>query len=213
VADTLHVTIRNETGKRRVRRLRRTGQIPANLYGHGEENVNLSVPAIPLAKYVNQGVQALELTGDVEETVLIRELQWDPFATEILHVDFLRVGAREKVETTVAIELRGEAPGVKEDGVVEQLLHEVVLQCPAMSIPEGLEVTINELGLDEQVRARDLALPRGASLVTDPDEVVVQCVQPAVPVEEEGEEAPLPESAEPELIGREEEEEEEGAQS
>jgi large subunit ribosomal protein L25 len=200
MADTLEVSVRRETGTGRMRRLRRAGLVPAILYGHGEENVNLAVPASKLVMLVNHGVQTVKLSGEVDETVLIREVQWDAFGIDILHVDFLRVSSREKVEATVAVELRGEAPGAKEGGMLEQLLHQFEIECPAMSIPERLEVNINELGLGDSVRAAELELPPGATLLTDPDRVVVQCVEVA-PAEEE---IPVPAAAEPEVIGRDE---------
>ena len=203
MADTLEVSIREETGTARVRRLRGGGLIPAILYGHGEENVILSVPANQLAALVNQGVQTVKLSGELDEIGLIREVQWDAFGIDILHVDFLRVSSREKVEATVAVELRGEAPGTREGGMLEQLLHEFAIECPAMSIPERLELNVNELELGDSVRAAEIEIPRGATLLTDPDRVVVQCVE-VVPVEEE---VPVPEAAEPEVIPRDEGEE------
>ena len=70
----------------------------------------------------------------------------------VVHVDFTRISADELVKVVVAIELRGEAPGVKEGGVVEQLVHQIEVECPAGSIPDKLHVNINHLKLNEAIK-------------------------------------------------------------
>jgi large subunit ribosomal protein L25 len=205
---TLPVTLRTETGTAAIRRLRQEARVPAILYGHGEANVNLSLETHAISTLIDQGVQAVELSGALTETVLIREIQWDTFGREILHLDFQRVSAREKVEVTVAIELLGEAPGVKQGGVVEQLLHEVDIECPATAIPKSLEVNINDLELNDSVRASALVLPKGAKLLVDDEQMIVQCAEMAAEVEAEEEEGVAADHAEPEVIRRESEEEE-----
>jgi large subunit ribosomal protein L25 len=184
--------------------MRQAGKIPAVLYGHGEDNVSLSVPADMLEAAVQHGSRVVTLEGAVKQTAFIRELQWDVWSRHVQHVDFTRVSADEKVEVSLAVELRGEAPGVKEGGVVEQLLHEIDLECPVASIPEKMSVSINKLALDESIKVADLEIPEGATLVGDASAVVVQCITPLEAPEEE--EAAAGED-EPEVIGRKEEEE------
>jgi len=121
-----------------------------------------------------------------------------------LHVDFTRISAHEKVQVEVPVEMRGEAPGLKEGGVVEQLLHQVQLECEATAIPDKLQVNVNHLNVEESITVGQLEIPPGAVVHGDPDEVVVQCV---VPLEVEEEEAPAEAVAEPEVIGRKKEEE------
>ena len=123
-----------------------------------------------------------------------------------MHVDFTRVSADERVEVQLAVELRGEAPGVKEGGVVEQATHEVQLSCPAASVPEKIQVNINHLNLGDSISLGHLELPAGATVLGDPMSMVVQCVEPvALPEEEVAEAVP----GEPEVIGAKEEETEE----
>lgn len=186
--------------------MRRAGTIPAVLYGHKEESVSLAVPGDQLAAALRHHSRVVQLAGDVNEQALIRELQWDTFGAVVLHVDFTRVSADERVEVTVAIELRGEAPGTKEGGVVSHQLHEVEIECPAIAIPDALQVNINHLGLDQEIRLRDLTLPEGVKLLADEDSVVVECHVPAaIDLEAPSEAAP----GEPEVIGRKAEDEEE----
>ena len=204
MAEVLQVEVRETRGKRNARRMRKEGKIPAILYGHGEASVSLSVPAAAVELVVNQGGRLVTLAGEVDETAFIRELQWDVWSRHVQHVDFTRVSAGETVEITLAVELRGEAPGVKEGGVVEQLLHEIHMTCPVTSLTEKLTVSINGLKLDESIKVSDLELPAGSKLIGEAEAVVVQCITPVEAPEEE-------EAAgenEPEVIGRKEEESE-----
>lgn len=202
----LAVESRETRGKLNNRRLRRAGKIPGVLYGHGLSNVPLSVSADTLSTAIRHGSRLVSLTGEVSESAFIREVQWDTWGTHIIHVDFTRISEHEIVEVRVAIELRGEAPGVREGGVVVQHIHEVQLACPASVIPEKLAININHLRLGDSIDLGGLELPQGAKIeASDLGEVVVEC---AVPVEQgdeaEGEAAP----GEPEIIGAKEKEDE-----
>jgi large subunit ribosomal protein L25 len=136
-------------------------------------------------------------------------VQWDTFGGIVLHLDFYRVSAGELVETTLTVALRGEAPGVKAGGVVEQVQHELEIECPVSSLPDRLELSIRNLELGAAIHARDVPMPEGARLLSDPDAVIVHCVMP-MRDEEEAPAAPA-EAGEPEVIGRKAgEEEEEG---
>jgi len=202
----LAVESRDTIGKRRNRRLRRSGKIPAVLYGHGLENVPLCVDAEALTSAIRHGSRLVGLTGAVNESAFIRELQWDTWGTHIIHVDFTRISEHEIVEVRVNVELRGEAPGVREGGVVKQLIHEVELACPASAIPERIAVNINHLKLGESIALANLPLPEGAKiLAADLEAVVVHCDLPVeMPEEVAAEAAP----GEPEVIGAKEKEEE-----
>jgi large subunit ribosomal protein L25 len=204
MSDQLTVKLRETTGKRRNRRLRDAGQIPAVLYGHGEPSVSLQAPADELEAALRHGAQVLHLQGDVDQQALIRDIQWDWKGQEVLHIDFYRVVKGEKVEATIPIRLKGEAPGVREGGVLNQVLHEVDIVCPVMSLPESFEVSINDLQLNGSISVAELELPEGASLVSEDDEPIVTCNEAVEAPEEE--EAPV-EGAEPEVIGRKEEDE------
>ena len=210
MAEALHVKKRDTRGKRNARRMRAGGNIPAVLYGHGGESISLTVVREEVASALRQGSRLFDLEGDVAESALVREVQWDTFGVDVLHVDFTRVSAGDRAEMTVAVELRGEAPGVREGGIVSHMLHEVVLDCLVTEIPEVLRVKINSLKLGETITAADMELPDGVNLASDPAAVVVVCAAPVV--EEEPEEGEAGEGAEPEVIGRKAEEEDENKQ-
>jgi len=205
MAEVLKVETRDTRGKRNARRLRLAGKIPAVLYGHGKETVALSLSADAIDAAVRHGVRLVSLTGTLTDQAFIRELQWDTWGKHILHVDFTRVSAHEKVRVQVVVELRGEAPGMKQGGVVKQLIHEVPIECEVTALPEKLYVNINHLNLGDSIAIGSLELPPTVTILVEPEMVVVQCVQP-VEVEEEGAAA---EPAEPDVIGRKKEEEEE----
>jgi large subunit ribosomal protein L25 len=203
--EVLNVKGRDTHGKRRVRRMRREGTTPAILYGHGEQNVPLAVPSDELDALVRHGHRVVDLKGVVNETARIRELQWDTWGTHVLHVDLVRASKDEVVEEKVAVVLRGEAPGVKEGGVLKHTLHDVRIRCRVSAIPERIECNINHLVLNGVVKVSDLVPPEGVEIISDPEQIVVQVVPPT----ELEEEAPTTEGAEPELIGRKPAEEEE----
>jgi large subunit ribosomal protein L25 len=207
MADVLNTTQRESFGTQQSRRMRQRGEIPAELYGHGEPNAHLIVPRAEVTAAVRHGAHLVELKGAVNESALIKSVQWDPFGTEVLHLDLARVNAEETVEVQLHIEVKGTAPGTKEGGVVQVVLHDLKIMCPAGLIPDKMEVKVGNLHVGGQITAGDLELPKGASLVTAADQVLVQCVEPQV----EDETAGVPgEVAEPELIRKAKEDEEGG---
>ncbi len=201
MAERIVVELRQPGGKRSNRRLRNAGKVPAILYGHKLEPVCLSVPGDALAAAVRHGTRLIQLDGAVKEQAYIKELQWDVWGKKILHVDFTRVSAHERIRTDVPIELRGEAPGVKMGGRLAQHLHSIEIECEVDKIPEKIFVNIGHLNIHDSITVKDLSVPQGTKVLADPDEVVVICHPPAGEVEEEAApEAPGP--AEPEVIGR-----------
>lgn len=204
MSETLVVESRDLRGKRNNRRLRASGKIPAVLYGHGQDPVSLTVPADEFDAMVRQGSRMVTLSGAVNESAFIRDCQWDTWGNHVVHVDFTRISAHEKVQVQVTIELRGEAPGVKEGGVIKQVLHEIELECEAVDIPEKLTVNINELELNGSITVAQLELPAGAKVFEEPEQDVVQCAEMAEELEEEAEVGEV----EPEVIGRKKEDEE-----
>ncbi|MBX7074439.1 MAG: 50S ribosomal protein L25 [Pirellulales bacterium] len=205
MAETLTVQIREQRGSRQSQRLRRQGQVPAVLYGHGAEPVSLCVPAEQVSAAIRHGSRLVDLSGAVSEKALIGDLQWDTYGNDVLHLDFVRVSEGERVTLTVSLETRGEAPGVKEGGVLDLVLHELEIECPVTAIPEKILVNVKELHLEQHLTAGQLTLPPEVTLVTDADVTVVTCHA----VSEEGEESAAPGAGEPEIIGRKAESDEE----
>lgn len=195
--EVLEVKFREETGKRRNRRLREAGCVPATLYGHKKDPQTLCVPEDQLNAVLRHGGHIVELQGDVSERALLKEIQWDVWGQQVLHVDLTRVAAHEKVHVSLQLHLRGEAEGVKQGGVVEQMVHEVELECEATSVPELVEVRIADLEMGKNLTVADIELPAGVKILLPGDTPVVQCVEKREVQEEESGEA-----AEPEVIAK-----------
>jgi large subunit ribosomal protein L25 len=203
---------RQGRGSRQAKRLRKQGLVPAVLYGHKEETLSLALPLDVFEAAVRHGARVVDLTaGGKTEKALIREVQWDHLGKEVLHVDFTRVAADERIHVVVPIELRGIAPGVTAGGVLDQPLHTLNVECLAISLPESIRVNVNELQIGAAIHVRDLTLPEGVKALADPDAIVVHITAPqAAP--EAAPAAPATEQAEPEVIGRQKAAEEEEAE-
>lgn len=206
MSDTLEVTLRKDTGTRAARRLRQEGRVPAVLYGHGEKCVDLTTTREAVEAMVRHGSRFVELTGAVKTAAVVRELQWDTFGVEPIHVDFLRVSKSDRVKVKVPIDLKGECPGQRAGGVLNLVLHELELECTADAIPDHIHAQVGHLEVGHVIKVHDLQLPAGAKALADADETVVTCILPT----KKGEEA-APAAAEPELIGRKPAEEGEAA--
>ncbi len=206
----LKVNQRQETGTRRVQSLRRKGLIPGVMYGHGKETVSLSLDKHDLVQALSRGERLLELDlAGATQNVLIKQVQYDPFGQEVLHIDLARVNLDELVEVTVPIVLRGVPAGAADGGVLQQIVAQASIECMVRAIPDEIRLPVNEMKVGDVLRLRDLPLPSGAKLVGDPDIIVctVTVITEAEVAPPEGEVA----AAEPEVITeRKPAEEEEG---
>ena len=209
-SEILEAKTRTTRGTREARRLRQQGFIPAVVYGHKEATLSIAVSAEDLQRVIRHGARVVDLKADGrQEKALIRDLQWDHLGKDLMHVDFARVAADERVVVPVPLEIRGTAPGIAAGGVLDQPLHTLSVECLAVQMPSSIRVNVGELPLGGVIHVRELVLPEGVKAMDDPDAVVVQVI--AKQAEPEPAAAPAPtEGAEPELIGRQKAAEEEG---
>ncbi len=198
MSDTLEMVARKPDGSRGSRRLRQQGLVPANLYGHGEKNIELAAKREAVEAVVRHGSLFIELTGAVKTAAVVRELQWDAMGSEPLHLDLLRVSKSDKVKIKVPIDVKGECPGLRAGGVLNLVLHEIEIECTAESIPDHIHAQVGHLEVGHAIHVRDLELPTGARPLVGGDETVVTCMIPG----KKAEEAAAPGSVEPEVIGR-----------
>jgi large subunit ribosomal protein L25 len=197
--ETIEVKSRDAIGSLKVRKLRATGMIPCNLYGHGEANLNLSVAREAVDKLLKHGTKLVSLTGAVTDTALLREVQWDSFGSEVVHLDFARVSQSELVEISLPVHLHGEAPGAVGSGQLRFVTHEITIRCPAASLPEHLTVDISKLQIGQAIHVSEMTLPQGASSVTPGSVVIVQVVAAA----SQSDDTAAAAATEPELIRKE----------
>jgi large subunit ribosomal protein L25 len=176
--ETLEVVKREAQGSWNVGKLRATGYVPAILYGHGEENICLSIRKEAVAALIKHGSKLVSLTGSIKDTALLREVQWDTFGSNVIHLDLARVSQSETVEVTLPVQLHGEIAAAG-GGQLRFATHEITIRCPAASIPDHLTVEISGLQLGASIHVSEVKLPAGATPVTLGSVVVVQVVAPA----------------------------------
>ena len=199
MSEVLKVAIRESQGKRRNRRLRNGGHLPAVLYGHGEESVSLSIPTDQIETTLRHGAQVVELKGAAEGQALLQDIQWDTFQQHVLHVDLLRVDASDRINVEVPLVLHGEAPGEKEGGVVELLFHSLEIETSPAAIPERFEINVNELHVNGGLTVKDIQdVSAEVKFLIDPEQTLVHCIEPTVAPEED---ETAVGSEEPEVIG------------
>lgn len=166
---------RTEFGKGGARRTRRAGKVPAVLYGHGQAPRHIALPAREFAHAIKHGINTL-LTIELEggsELALPKAIQRDPLKGTFDHVDLLLVRRGEKVTVEIPVTLVGEA---SKEGMVNHDLATLTVEAEATHIPEGVEVSIEGLEVGGHVLAGDVKLPRGTTLVTDPEALVVSII-------------------------------------
>ena len=177
---------RTEFGKGAARRTRRAGRIPAVLYGHGSDPKHLSLPTIEFARAVRENGQNAVLTLDVDggksELALTKTITAHPIKNYIEHVDLLLIKRGEKVTVSVPVHLTGEAAS---GGLVSQELTEVDIEAEALHIPEQLELSIDGAEIGTQLHASDIELPKGVTLQSDPETMVVTVSEAAASMEDE----------------------------
>jgi len=195
---------RSTTGKGAAREMRRAGNVPAVIYGHGREPQSLTVSQADLDKVLPSAgastLVELKLGGKSVKT-LIREVQRHPTRQQVLHVDFLEVHAGEKLTVRAPIRLLGSPEGVRnQGGVLDQILRDIEIRVLPRHMPEAIEIDVDSLAVGHSLHVRDLEIPN-AEILEDPDQTICTVVPPrveaeAVVVAEEEEEGAL----EPELI-------------
>ncbi|MGM0499869.1 MAG: 50S ribosomal protein L25/general stress protein Ctc [Bacillota bacterium] len=206
---SIEAELRTETGKGAARRIRRSGLIPGVVYGRGNEPRSIKVDPQDIEKLLlSNAIFDLTFVGEdgEESTVIIKDYQKDVIKQNLLHVDFQFISMDEKITVSVPMNLEGEAVGVRDGGVLQQLLREIDIDVLPSEIPEEITIDISELEVGESLSVADLELSDTIDLVTDSDEVIVTVVTPTELVEEDEEEEE-DEFLEPEVIGEEDEEE------
>ncbi len=194
---------RTTQGSAQSRQLRAKGKVPAILYGHGQAVEMLSLPADALRHALESGRRLVTLRlGDREERALVKEVQYDTWGQEILHVDFGRVALDETVSVEVEVVSHGTPKGALSGGVLEQPLRRVQLACKADAIPDQIRVEVERMDLNDKIQVKDLPVPPGVKITEDPDAIVF--IVKETREEEVVAAAPAAEAAstEPEVIGR-----------
>ncbi len=153
---------REERGKHAARRTRRTGQVPAVLYGGKHEPIAMAVSARQIARILrsetgHNTIFTVQISGHKDERAMLKDWQVDPVSGALLHVDLLRIAMDVRMRVKVPVHTFGEPEGVKlQGGIFEMVTREVELECLPADIPEEFKVDVSGLTIGKQLRAADL---------------------------------------------------------
>lgn len=198
----LEAVQREGTGSRDSRRIRRAGGVPAVLYGHGQEVAPLVVNEEALRHVIEHERQTVDLKlGAETQRALIKDVQFDVWGRELLHVDFARVSKDERVVVTVPIEFHGTPNDVQNGAMLEHPAVAVDVECRVDQIPEHIRVNVGEMMIGDAIHVEDINLPAGVTAQSEPRSIVAILHAPRAEEEEEVEEVEAAEG-EPEVIGR-----------
>jgi len=162
--------------------LRKDGLVPAELYGHGIENLHLAVPKKDFLKVFKKAGEntVLDLLIDNEKRpVLIYNVSSSPLTDEILNVDFYQVRLDQKIQLEIALNFLGEAPGVNLGGILVRALQEVEVETSPLNIPSAFDVDLTKLvKIGDAIYVKDLKVSEGVKILIDPETVVATLTEP-----------------------------------
>lgn len=161
--------------------LRRSGLIPAVLYGHkGTESVSLTLPAktaetlLKKATVNNTLVQVNIPDISWNGKALLREVQTHPWKrSQVYHLSFFSVASQDSLEVTVPLHFLGQAAGIKSGGILDPVITEIQVQCAPGDIPESIDVDVSNLEIGDSLHVGDLILPQGITPMLEPETTIV----------------------------------------
>ena len=194
--EKLDLNQRTDKGKSKARSLRRDGMVPGVYYFRGEENVNLQIDKKNLYHAMSSGQHVFEVEMNKKtQYVTIKGIQYHPVTDEILHIDLMQVNMTEKMKFTIPILLEGEAEGVKEGGVLSQILTSIEINCLPTSVPDNILVDISKMELNSNMTVEDIIdIPQDVEILSDLESTIATLAppreeeEPIVEEIEEGEE-------------------------
>ena len=186
----LNASVRKQTGDGPARTLRRSGQVPAVVYGPNTEPILLSIDKsefeqVVKKRNVNQILFNLLLDSGKQKkkSVMVKELQTDPVSRNFLHIDFYEIDMKRKIRVNVPVVTKGKSQGVELGGVLQVIRRELEVLCLPGKIPESIEVDITELNIGDSLHVKEIPLEGDIEIPTDVNFTVVTLLSPRVEVE------------------------------
>jgi len=177
--------LRETTGKGDARRMRRAGLLPAIIYGAGKPDLPITLNANAVGKVLNNeafytSMLEVVVAGKGKETVLLKDVQWDPLLDTAMHLDFMRVSSADSVTVEVPVVAVNfeKCPGDVAGGLLDVVRHVLEVTCRADSIPESVEVDCANLNLGDTVHVEDIALPEGMEILHEVNFTVLNIATP-----------------------------------
>ena len=190
MADTkLVAELRSDKGSRPAGRLRREGRLPGVVYGLGEDAVSVTVNAHQLGAILSSKSGAntlitLQIDG-ADQLALARQVQRDAVKGSLVHVDFIRVRADQTIQAELRIDLQGEAEGLSQGGMLEQMMHTLTVEGKPGQLPNEIAHDVSALEIGDQLHVKDLAIPAGITVVNDLEDLIATISLPRGLEEEE----------------------------
>ncbi len=204
----LEVKIREKTGKETSKKLRKSGWIPAVVYGANEENLHISVPLKEIHELIKEThgeAKVIKLKAEnLEKDVLLKHVDRDPVTGEIIHVDFQIIHKGEEIHIDVPVEIQGIAKGTKVGGILEVLRWHIPVRGEISKIPPHITIDVTSLDIHDSIHVKDLKI-EGVKILLNPEETIVTVIPPKRMEEVKAEAAA--EEAQPVEGGEEEKEE------
>lgn len=176
--NALSVTTRAKAGTTASAALRKAGQVPGNLFGHGSVSTSIAIDAKAFDDLLHAGGKnhLLEITldGSGRDTALVREVQRDPITRRVLHADLQRVRATEEIAASLPLATVGVPDGVRNNGgVMDVVSHTIEVRGPANALPEQIEVSVEHMGVHDKLTAGDVKLPANLKLDMDASAILI----------------------------------------
>jgi len=209
---TLQAAIRKSTGRSASGKSRRSGIVPGIYYLHNDKNVAIEVDELDLRHIIYTSethIVNLELDDGSNLKCILRDVQFDPVTDKVVHFDLMGLVMGERMRVEVPIRLEGSSPGVHEGGVLNHIIHKVELDCLPSQLPEHISVDVSKMEIGDMITIGQLEV-ENVNFHHEPELPVVMVAHGRVEAEPtvEEEEGELEESAEPEVIGKGQEEDE-----
>lgn len=189
--NTLEVSIRKRMGKSGAREIRKEGNVPAILYGKGTEPIALVISPGELKQALSTEAgenTLLEMhvkngSDEIKKLSLLREVQYDFLTGKPIHFDFQALDMNKKITVEVPVKIVGKAKGVKEGGVLEEILRDISVECLPKDIPNSFEVDVTELDIGDSIHVSSLEVSEEVDILKDPEETIVTILAPKMEIE------------------------------
>ncbi len=206
----LKVSTRTGKGKQAAKKMRQAGKTPGIVYGHGEKTIGVTIDNNEFTMLIEKAksesmIFDIEIDGKKKIPCIIKSIQKNSINDQLLHIDLQQIHLKEKIVVKIPIILKGEAPGVKQGGILDHHLREIEIKCLPDDVIPNIELDISQLKMGDTLHVSDLSLNKIEALI--PKDIAIVSV--LVPKEEIAA-VPIEEAKEPELIREKKEEKDEG---
>ena len=183
---SISVTKRDELGSSNARRIRRAGNVPAVVYGHGQEANAITLTAADAeAVFGHAGLVELNVSDGTKKMTIVKSVQHHPINPGIVHIDFQEVKMDEMIQSLVPVVTVGEPAGTKQGGQLEQVMMEIHVESLPANMPEEIVVDVSALEMDQAIHVKDVVMPEGVKAVSEADLIVCHVRAPKQEAEPE----------------------------